>query len=90
MKYYISENNKRLLEDSLLFSFNDYIYDEDNSITLDRFKELDISYMLVDLNAATIDQSITHDLTTRFEKVLKTFTSNQLELVETDSICLRV
>jgi len=46
--------------------------------------------MLVDLNAATIDQSDTHDLTKRYENLLKTFNNDRLELIETDSICLRL
>lgn len=90
LKYHISENNKRLLEDSLLFQFNDYIYDENIDITIENFKKLWISYLLVDLNAATIDQSETHELTKRYEKILRTFQSNDLELIETDSICLQL
>jgi hypothetical protein len=46
--------------------------------------------LLVDLNAATIDKDARHNLTTRFEKLLSTFRSDKLELVETDSICLKV
>lgn len=90
LKYHISENNNRLFEDSLLFSFDDYIHGDNNSITIDRFKTLWLKYILVDLNAATIDQSETHDLTNRYEKLLKTFNSSSLELIETDSICLKV
>ncbi len=90
LKYYISQNNSRLLEDSLLFKFNDYIYSQDDKETINRFKSLWIEYLLVDLNAATIDKSDTKDLTNRYEKMLKTFTSPNLELVSTDSICLQV
>lgn len=49
-----------------------------------------LSYFLVDLNAATIDKDPRHDLTKRFENLLKTFSSDKLELVSTDSICLKV
>lgn len=90
LKYYISQNNSRLLEDSLLFNFNDYIHSDDMQTTVDRFKSLWIKYLLVDLNAATIDKSNTKDLTNRYEKMLKTFISPELTLVSTDSICLRV
>lgn len=45
-------------------------------------------YFLVDLNAATIDKDPRRDLTRRYETLLKTFTSEKLELVQTDSICL--
>jgi hypothetical protein len=47
-------------------------------------------YLLVDLNAATIDNDPRHALTTRYEELLKTFTSNKLKLIETDSICLKM
>lgn len=90
LKYYISENNNRLFEDSLIFSFDDYIYDNDSNITIDRLKKLWLKYLLVDLNAATIDQSDTHDLTKRYENLLKTFNNDSLELIETDSVCLRL
>ncbi len=90
LKYHISENNTRLLEDSLLFSFNDYIYSDDANITIENFKKMGISYLLADLNAATIDKDERHNLTKRYERLLKTFTSDKLELIETDSACLKV
>lgn len=90
-KYYISENNKRLLEDSLLFKFNDYIYSENEKETISNMKKLWLKYILLDLNAATIDKSETHDLTKRYEKMLKTILiSDDLELISTDNICLRI
>jgi len=46
--------------------------------------------MLTDLNAATIDKDPRHDLTRRYENLLKTFTSDKLELIETDSVCLKI
>jgi len=90
LKYHISENNKRLLEDSLIFQFNDYIYNDNINKTVENLKKLWLEYLLVDLNAATIDKDERHNLTTRFEKLLKTFTSDKLELIETDSLCLKV
>ena len=90
LAYHISENNKRLLWDSLLFKFNDYIYNTNSNITVENFKKLGVWYLLADLNAATIDKDSRHNLTKRYEKLLKTFTSNKLELVDTDSICLKV
>lgn len=89
MKYHISENNKRLFEDGLLFNFNDYVHNSDTKITIDNFRKLGVSYMLFDLNAATIDQSELHNLTQRYEKLLSTIVSKELELIETDSICLK-
>jgi hypothetical protein len=47
-------------------------------------------YLLVDLNSATIDTSIIHDLTKRYEHLLSSFVSNKIELVSTDSVCLEV
>jgi len=90
LAYHISENNKRLLWDGLIFQFNDYIYNKNPDITVDNFKKLWVWYLLADLNAATIDKDKRHNLTKRYEKLLKTFTSNKLELVDTDSICLKV
>ena len=90
LKYHISENNKRLLEDSLIFRFNDYIYSSNINKTVENLKKLWLWYLLVDLNAATIDKDARHNLTTRYERLLSTFTSDKLELIETDSICLKV
>jgi len=90
LKYHISENNKRLYEDSLITNFVKYFYDKNLDITVERMKKFGLDYLLVDLNAATIDKDPRHDLTKRYEKLLKTFTSDKLELIETDSICLRM
>jgi hypothetical protein len=79
-----------LLWDGLIFQFNDYIYNKDVDITVNNFKKLWVWYLLADLNAATIDKDKRHNLTKRYEKLLKTFTSDKLELVDTDSICLKV
>jgi hypothetical protein len=53
-------------------------------------KKIGLSYLLVDLNAATIDRDKEHNLTSRYEKLLYSFTSDKLELIDTDSICLKV
>ena len=90
LKYHILENNKRLLEDSLIFNFDDYIYNPDPSVTVDNMKKLWLKYLLVDLNAATIDKDARHNLTRRYECLLSTFHSDKLELVDTDSMCLKV
>ncbi len=90
LKYFISENNKRLLEDNLLTKFDRYIYDNDVDVTVDRMKSLGLDYLLVDLNAATIDKDPRRLLTQRYENLLKTFTSHKATLVETDSICLKI
>lgn len=90
LKYNISENNTRIFEDGLLFSFNDFIYNDSRDITIENFKKLWVTYLLLDLNAATIDKSQNHDLTTRYEKMLWLFVSDKLELIETDSVCLKI
>ena len=90
LKYHIIENNRRLLEDSLIFNFDDYIYNSDPSVTVDNMKKLWLKYLLVDLNAATIDKDARHNLTRRYEWLLSTFHSDKLELVDTDSMCLKV
>jgi len=53
-------------------------------------KKMGLRYLLVDLNAATIDKDPRRDLTKRFEQLLSTFKSEKLELIQTDSLCLRV
>jgi len=90
LKYFITENNKRIYEDSLVTLFDKYIYNSDINKTVDNMKKLGLSYLLTDLNAATIDRDPRHDLTRRYELLLKTFTSDKLELIETDSICLKI
>jgi hypothetical protein len=49
-----------------------------------------LKYLLVDLNAATIDKDERRNLTQRYKKLLSTFHSDKLQLVDTDSICLKV
>ncbi len=90
LTYFISENRKRFLDDSLVMEFHKYIFDKNPDIAIDRIKKLGTSYFLTDLNAATIDRDPRHDLTKRYEELLFSYTSNKLELVSTDSMCLRV
>ena len=90
LKYFISENNKRLLEDSLITTFSTYFYDEDFDTVVDRFKSLDIKYLLIDLNAATIDQDPRKQLTKRYEDLLMFATHPDVQLVETDSVCVKL
>jgi hypothetical protein len=43
------------------------------------------------MNAATIDKDrVNHKLTDRYEQLLKTFISDKINLVETDSVCLKI
>lgn len=89
LTYFISENRKRYLEDSLVQSFGQYVYDQDPDVTVERLKKLGVKYFLIDLNAATIDRDPRHDLTKRFENLLRTFRSDKLRLIKTDSLCLK-
>jgi hypothetical protein len=90
LKYFIAWNDHRLYEDSLLKNFDYYFNDKDPDIVVDRMKKVWLNYLLVDLNAATIDRDPKHDLTRKYEDLLRTFTSNKLKLIETDSICLKL
>ncbi|PID86386.1 hypothetical protein CSB08_00165 [Candidatus Gracilibacteria bacterium] len=90
IKYFTINSNSRFLNDNLITKFDNYIYDDDYDKVFDRIKKLGLKYFLVDLNAATIDKDKNHYLTKRYEKVLKTFTSDKIELVSTNSACLRV
>ncbi|MFA5916845.1 MAG: hypothetical protein WC850_01260 [Candidatus Gracilibacteria bacterium] len=89
IKYFVTENHYRLYDDSLIFTFDDYIYNKDIDKTVDNFKNIGMKYILVDLNTPTIDKDPRHSLTTRFENLLKTFTSKRLEIIDSDSICLK-
>ena len=88
-KYYISSNQKRVFEDWLLFYFKDYILVNSPEKTFENMKNLWFKYLLVDLWAATIDDSESHGLTNRYEELLQNFVAKNLELVSTDSTCLR-
>ena len=90
LTYFIDNNRTRYFDDSLVSSFDTYFFDKDPDVTVERMKKIGLSYLLVDLNAATIDKDPRHDLTRRYENLLSTFRSSKLELVQTDSICLRL
>ena len=89
MTYLINNNRKRYLEDSLISTFGDYFYDTVPEVTIERMKKVGLRYLLMDLNAATIDRDPRRVLTTRFEKLLLTNASN-LRLVRTDNFCLEL
>lgn len=90
MTYLINENRKRYLDDSLLMIFNDYFYDVSPEKTIERMKKLGLKYLLVDLNAATIDKDPRHALTDRAEKLLLTMNASNLRLVSTDNFCVEL
>lgn len=90
MTYLINQNRERYLDDSLIFLFDTFFYDKDPSVTAERMKKMWIKYLLVDLNAATIDKDPRRALTNRFEELLLTMKSTKLNLVDTDNICLRL
>lgn len=90
LKYYISENHKRLFVDNLLEKFQTYFYDENFSLISERLRKIWIHSLIVDLNAATIDNDPEKLLTQRYENMLSYFTDKSLKLIETDSICLKV
>ena len=89
MKYFISDNSSRFMSDSLVQKFDNYIYSDEKDITYDRFKKLGIEYILLDLNAATIDRDPARNLTRRYENLLEFTAYEKLELIETDSVCLK-
>ncbi len=90
LRYFIIDNYNRLYEDSLLKNFGYYFNDENPDKVVDKMKKFWLNYLLVDLNAATIDKDPEHKLTKKYEDLLRTFTSNKLKLIETDSICLKL
>lgn len=90
LTYFISDSRFRYFDDSLINNFYTYIVDKDRDVTMERISKSGLKYLLVDLNAATIDRDPRHNLTDRFESLLNTFPSKKLRLIQTDSICLRV
>ena len=88
LKYFISENHKRIFEDSLLTAFDTYFYDESIETTFRYMKQVGIEYILVDLNAATIDNDPRKDLTRRYENLISGIVSDSVKIIRTDSICL--
>lgn len=89
MTYLINKNSTRYYDDSLIFSFETYFYDPSPEVTVDRMQKLGLKFLLVDLNAATIDQDPRHALIGRFEKLLTTMSAKNLKLVTTDNFCLQ-
>lgn len=90
LKYYISENHKRIYEDSLLQNFDTYLYSWSPEVIVDRYKNLGISYILLDLNAATIDNDPSKNLTQRYENMLRFIAEWNLRMIETDSVCFKL
>lgn len=90
MTYLINENRKRYFDDSLVMVFGDYFYDPSPEKTIERMRSLGLKYLLVDLNAATIDRDPRHALTDRAEKLLLTMNASNLKLINTDNFCLEL
>lgn len=90
LSYFISQNRQRFWDDSLVTWFGRYAADADPDVSAERLKKMGFTYVLADLNAATIDKDPRHDLTNRFEGLLWSFSSRKLDLVYTDNLCLKV
>ena len=90
MTYFIQNNRSRYYDDSLLSAFQTYFYDKNTDVAIDRMKKLGLGYVLVDLNAATIDKDPRHALTERYENLLLTVRNKQLSIASTDNMCLRM
>ena len=66
------------------------MYHDDPIITKMRLEKLGMKYILLDINAATIDRDPERRLTQRYEDMLKFVAMSDIELIETDSTCLKV
>lgn len=88
--YYIARNRERFYEDSLIYQFDSYLKGKDREESIDHLEKLGAKYLLLDLNAATIDRDPRKDLTRRFEGLLDLTRSPRLELITTDSPCLEL
>ncbi len=96
--YFVQNNRSRFYEDSLVTNFQTYFYDENPEVVAEKMKKIGLSYLLIDLNAATIDSTEANEeafknnrtsLTTRFENLLSITRSDKFSLVNTDNICLQ-
>lgn len=90
LTYYINENRTRFYDDSLIGAFELYFEGKDRDATAANMHKLGLRYLLVDLNAATIDQDPRRDLTRRYEKILDFIKADKVRLIATDSLCLQV
>lgn len=90
MTYLIQNNRARYIDDSLVFEFDTFFYDPTPETAIERMRKLGVGYLLVDLNAATIDRDPRRALTTRYEHLLATMRARNLRLVDTDNSCLRL
>lgn len=97
--YFVQNNRSRFYEDSLLTNFQTFFYDENPEISAEKLKKIGLSYVLLDLNAATIDSEEANisaretgraSLTTRYENILTTLRDEKFSLIHTDNICLRL
>lgn len=81
MTYFMVDNNIRVVSDNLINQFDAYIWDEDTSITTQRLQDLSIRYLVVDLNAATIDDDPRQELTRRYENLLEYTLSSDIDYI---------
>lgn len=90
LKYFISQNDSRVYEDNLLFHFETYFYSPDINTTYERLQKASLPFMLLDLNAATIDKDAEKNLTRRYEHLISSMLHPNITLIDSDSICLYV
>jgi hypothetical protein len=88
MTYLINKNQQRYYDDSLIFGFDGYFYEESPEKTIEKMKTLGFKFLLIDLNAATIDRDPRRALTQRYEHLLLTMRAKNLKLINTDNLCL--
>lgn len=88
--YFINKNRSRYLDDSLVQFFPTYFYDENPNISVEKMKKIWLKFLLVDLNAATIDNDPRRNLSQRYDNLLSIMRSENLELIDTDNYCLRL
>lgn len=89
MTYLINKNTQRYFDDSLIFGFEGFFYEESPEKTIEKMNTLGFKFLLIDLNAATIDKDPRRVLTQRYEHLLLTMRAQNLQLVSTDNVCLQ-
>ncbi len=90
LTYFIDDNPRRYYEDSLVRRFDVFFAHDDPDTTIEHMSDAGFGFLLVDLNAATIDKDPRRDLTRRFEGLILAFQSDRLQLIATDSPCLEL
>ena len=80
--YFIKENDKSVIEDNQLDLFNKLNYDRDSKKTLERFKSLNIKYLIVNTATPTMDKTPEQSLVKKYQ-AFANFIGENYEVINT-------